>query len=175
MPLNVCRPHRNATSASAPGAIKRVERLPLQSEDGGSAAVRITRRDGRQDVLMVRLSPPAEGFNATLPLAQPPLAPVRTADGQYALHGHVGVLAHAEDAEVRLVVGPLGPRRHIDGRAMRTVQGAVYSGELTGYAQVCAVVLWFTGLLPMLLRARWFSARHCSTPMQRCCVRRVCV
>ena len=53
--------------------------------------MRVVRHDGREDVILVRLTPPTEGFEASLPLAQPLLAPVRTLDGRYEMRGHIAI------------------------------------------------------------------------------------
>ena len=94
-----------------------VERLPLETEDDESAAIKVTRNDGRVDVWLVRLTPPVEGAgNAQLPLAQPVLAPVVTADGQYRLDGHLGFISQGLDSEIQVTVGPTAGH-HIDQTA----------------------------------------------------------
>jgi hypothetical protein len=131
--VHILEPHRDGGAAASDGAaIASVERLPLEEEDGRSVGVRVVRRDGRVDVVLARLTPPTDGYEAALPLAQPVLTPVRTADGAYELRGaHVGMVSVASDAEVKVLVGPSADRRHIDGSTVRSSEGGVWEGEVS--------------------------------------------
>lgn len=107
------------TSASDIHAISKVERLPLANEDDESAAIKVTHGDGRFDVWLVRLTPPIDSQIGTpehhpdLPLAQPVLEPVITADSTYRLDGHLGFVGQGGNLEVQVTVGSV-TGRHIN-------------------------------------------------------------
>ena len=104
-----------------------VERLALENEDLDSIGLRIHRVDGTSDVWLVRLTPPTQGYEAALPLAQPELAPVSTADGAYSLDGHAGVIKELADGRRHKIV--VGGAAYIDGEA---AAAGVYEGVVTG-------------------------------------------
>eukprot|EP01052_Picozoa_sp_SAG31_P002943 SAG31_NODE_107_length_24865_cov_17.973593_12_plen_964_part_00 len=113
----------------------------MQVEDDESFAVRITRNDGRADVWLGRMTPSpiagegAQHWEPELPLAQPTLEPVSTADGQYSLAGHVGLVGQLKTANVRYTMGSKNDL-HIDGTSMNfettMAMHNVYEGMVDG-------------------------------------------
>ena len=133
--VHVFEPYASAADRKAdPRRVVRVEKLELLDEDDESAAVRIHKADGTADVWLVRLTPPTEGYNATLPLAQPEIAPVETADGAFRLEGHVGgVVEGAGGSKTHILVGGTGSL-HVD-RATPAPGARVFEGFVTGMVQ----------------------------------------
>lgn len=94
---------------------------------------------------LVRLTPPdTELVTPTLPLAQPVMLPVVTADGAYTLNGHVGMISQAVDSEIKATVGATtSAATHIDGSTadggVRThVDQEPTASHRAGRAPLCA-------------------------------------
>ena len=164
-------------SIGGDAGIASVEQIELKSVDRKSVGLKVTQRDGRSAVLLVRLTPGTDGHESTLPLAHPVLQKVETSDGRYRLEGgsHFGLWMEASDATLRVLAGP-STSRHIDGVGVIPNQGAgVFEGVVTDIAKDengdYLVVSSNVGLpLGMALADRWLTlslgSYRISSPVQ---------
>lgn len=151
--VHIIEPKADTDEPSAAG-IASVERLSLDSGDDATAvALKITRKDGRSDIVMAQITPGTGGFDAELPLEPPALQTVTTTvDGEtYTLTGHVGVIAEggskvsigssdgtfidgSDAPESSVIVGGVtGYGKASDGRHFFTLDGPIDGGaDLAG-------------------------------------------
>ncbi|GMH73936.1 hypothetical protein TrST_g6631 [Triparma strigata] len=107
--VHVIEPIQDSNVDADANSIKSIERIPLSDgdNDDSSVALKITKYDDRTDLVVLRLSPGTGGFASPLPLAQPNLPEIKTADESLVLPSGASVLFKTEtkDSTVELLIG----------------------------------------------------------------------